>query len=319
MVARRAHGNRPMKLRRRSVPITEAVSDETAAYRLALAAIAEMCNRVAAGDLETRVPVLGDGLPEVVEVRNALNHLIDVTDAFVREAGASLTAASDGRYHRQFLVRGMPGAFRRGATTINTARESMAQAAARLGDEEARRARTAETVFEVSSQVAAASTELSASAGCLSDSAGAAVNEVTQALATVATLEQSAQEIEHAVTVITTVAAQTNLLALNATIEAARAGEAGKGFAVVANEVKELARETEVASTDIIRQVEAAQSATSDAVAAMGRISDVIAEMRTQVDGIADAAGTTTTENTAGLSQMAERLRHELASLVETH
>jgi methyl-accepting chemotaxis protein len=306
-----------MKLRRRAVPPAE-TTDELAAYRAAFAAIGDTCRRVAAGDLEARVPTPAVEMPEIITVRNALNHLIDVTDAFVREASASLTAASAGRYHRQFLVRGMPGAFRRGALTINTARDSMASAAARLVDEEARRNRTADTVFEVSTQVAAASTELSASAGCLSDSASAAVTEVTQALATVATLEQSGQEIEQAVTVITTVAAQTNLLALNATIEAARAGEAGKGFAVVANEVKELARETEVASEDIIRQVSASQSATGEAVAVIGRISDVIASMSEQVEGIAEAAGSTSAAGSGGLSEMAERLRTELSALVES-
>ena len=40
--------------------------------------------------------------------------------------------------------------------------------------------------------------------------------------------------------------------------------------------------------------------------------------MRVQVDGIAEAAGNTSDANAGGLSEMAERLRHELASLVET-
>ena len=207
---------------------------------------------------------------------------------------------------------------RREAGTINASRASIAQASARIAEEEARRSQTAEMVFEVSSQVAAASTELSASAGSLTESATTAVTEVEHALSTVGTLERSAAEIEHAVTVITTVAAQTNLLALNATIEAARAGEAGKGFAVVANEVKELAHETEAASSDIIRQVEAAQAATADAVSVITRISEVISEMSQQVDGIAEAAGNSSHAGNAGLSQMAERLRQELSSLVES-
>jgi len=140
---------------------------------------------------------------------------------------------------------------------------------------------------------------------------------VSQAVGAMERIERSAGQIGQIIGVIDEIAFQTNLLALNAGVEAARAGDAGKGFAVVASEVKDLAHETEAASSDIIRQVGAAQSATAEAVGAIGRIADVINEMSAQVDGIADAAGNTTTENAAGLSQMAERLRHELAGLME--
>ncbi|MBF0447362.1 MAG: hypothetical protein HQL67_04090 [Magnetococcales bacterium] len=61
-------------------------------------------------------------------------------------------------------------------------------------------------------------------------------------------LSQSAQEIGEVVVLINAIAEQTNMLALNASVEAAGAGEYGKGFSVVANEVKELARQTALAT-----------------------------------------------------------------------
>ena len=69
-----------------------------------LAILAEVCNRVASGDLEARVPNLG-AAPGAEAARTAVNRLLDVTDAYVRESGAALAAAAAGRYHRRFLAR----------------------------------------------------------------------------------------------------------------------------------------------------------------------------------------------------------------------
>ena len=100
----------------------------------ALDEIAVVCERAAAGDLGVRV-VDTESHGELAPILQSLNRLLDRTEAFIREATASLTYASEGKFFRTFMLRGMLGEFRRGAQVINTARSSMqakAEATARL-------------------------------------------------------------------------------------------------------------------------------------------------------------------------------------------
>lgn len=85
-------------------------------------------------------------------------------------------------------------------------------------------------------------------------------------------LEAGTSEIGSVANLIMEIAHQTNLLSLNATIEAARAGDAGRGFAVVAQEIKALADKTTEATKKIGNRIENIQTATNNAVNAMGEI-----------------------------------------------
>ena len=123
--------------------------------------------------------------------------------------------------------------------------------------------------------------------------------------------------------VITSIAEQTNLLALNATIEAARAGEAGKGFAVVANSVKELSKETAIATEDISRKIDAIQRDTRDAVDAIENISGIIVKIHDYQNSIASAVEeqTVTTRqisgNLAGAARGSTEIAQNIASVAE--
>jgi methyl-accepting chemotaxis protein len=288
---------------------------QTDAMRL----ITDVCARAAAGDFEARLPSIGDS-PEAQAARHALNGLLDKTDSFVREAGAALGAAAEGRYHRRFLPRGMQGAFRDAAARIAQSTDEMSRSTTQLA--EAARSRSAladeleNAVLTVSEQVATAATEMGASANGLADFAREAVTGAERGVETVGSLRTASEQIRTAVDLINSVASQTRLLALNATIEAARAGDAGRGFAVVAGEVKNLANETSESSSEILGQVNTVQQAAADAVGVLEVVTGSIREMSGLVNGIAAAVDGGHDSGTAGLSQLAEVLRSEVHRFV---
>ncbi|PKU21624.1 methyl-accepting chemotaxis protein [Telmatospirillum siberiense] len=168
------------------------------------------------------------------------------------------------------------------------------------GDSSERSAAAARNAREVTTNVqtvAAATEELSASINDISARASAGAQNAEQAVRqaedtrrTVDALNSAAVKIGEVIALINGIAAQTNLLALNATIEAARAGDAGKGFAVVAGEVKSLANQTARATEDIGRQIEEIQTATANAVSAIGSMGQTIGHINDAVAAIADAA-----------------------------
>lgn len=144
--------------------------------------------------------------------------------------------------------------------------------------------------------VAAAIEEMGASLAEVANSSTQASRVANQAQekaqftsTTIDSLGASAKEIGKVVEMIAGIASQTNLLALNATIEAASAGEAGKGFAVVANEVKELAKQTAVATEDIRNQVKSIQDNTQHSIKAIQAIVSVIQDVNTLNASIAAA------------------------------
>src|SRR5260221_4991555 len=138
-------------------------------------------------------------------------------------------------------------------------------------------------------------------AGKLADQAS---NAAREASANVDRLRESSAAIGNVVNLIAQIARQTTLLALNSTIEAARAGDAGRGLAVVATEVKALAVQTQHATEEITKKIEALQRDAAASVDAVHRISQSIEAIRPVFDNV-NGAGAEENETTSAMSKNA--------------
>jgi methyl-accepting chemotaxis protein len=126
-------------------------------------------------------------------------------------------------------------------------------------------------------------------------------------------LGNAAKSIGKVIDVINDIADQTNLLALNATIEAASAGSAGKGFAVVANEVKELAKQTAIATSEIQKQIEDMQTNTGSSIKAIEQIAAAIEEVNQLSQTIVSAVE----EQSATINEIAKNFNYVNSGTME--
>ena len=151
-------------------------------------------------------------------------------------------------------------------------------------------------------------------AGHLADEASAAAQE---AQANVDRLRDSSAAIGNVVNLISQIARQTTLLALNSTIEAARAGEAGRGFAVVATEVKALAVQTQHATEEITRKIEALQKDATGSADAVHRIAQAIEAIRPVFANV-NGAVAEQNQTTGAMSDNAAQASRFIASVVDS-
>ena len=95
--------------------------------------------------------------------------------------------------------------------------------------------------------------------------------------------------IKNVITSIYDISEQTNLLALNASIEAARAGEGGRGFSVVAEEIRKLADETKLLTSNMGGFVKAIGDASTKSDKSIDNTVEELKKINDSIDNMVNA------------------------------
>ncbi len=176
----------------------DALREELAFLRAVIRRTADACESAAQGDLEARVLDFehpGDG----GRLMRSVNRILDVSDAFVREATASLEHASNARFFRRVLLRGMPGSYRHAAVVINRATDAMAAQARELQATRSRQLAFADqfeaTIRTVVATLAASATEMQATARSLAATAETTADQANSVSATAVQTASSVQTV----------------------------------------------------------------------------------------------------------------------------
>lgn len=269
-----------------------------------LTSLSDTMRRIARGELHA--PISVDGGDEIADMARTLvvfrQAIGDVSNSRQREA----RRAEEWELRSQHLeaateeFQSAVNDIIQGLDTSSKSMDEYAREMARTADDnrtQAMAAATASTqatanaatVARSAEEIAHSVEEISRQAHASAKIAGHASEEARIIIAAVEQLTSSVDHINNVSNSIREIAAQTNMLALNATIEAARAGAAGRGFGVVAQEVKQLAAQTEKATSDIAQQLSAIEKTTAQTVQAIKVIASTIAKLNDNSLGISAA------------------------------
>ncbi|WP_448192785.1 methyl-accepting chemotaxis protein [Azospirillum sp. sgz301742] len=206
---------------------------------------ADICVAAAGGDLEVRiltVPEPGD----IGRLQRSVNNLLDITDAFVREARGSAHHVSEGKYFRKVLLQGLPGSFGNAARTLN---EATARTEAQVAEFATYTSAFEASIGTVVSGVTSAAGDMRSSAETMSRTASetneqavtvAAAGE--QASANVQTVATAAEELSCSIGEISRQIALSSAIARNGVDRAERANETVRGLTDAAQRVGDVVR-----------------------------------------------------------------------------
>ena len=278
------------QLRQREESINRARAQEQADV---VAALGSALGRLSDGDLTSTITA--EFVEEFKQIRNDYNQAVSTLQEALTFVAANATS-----------IRG-------GATEIANAADDLSR---RTEQQAASLEETAAALDEVTATVNKTATGARQASTVVRDTRGEA--EVTgavvsDAVAAMTAIEDSAQKISQIIGVIDEIAFQTNLLALNAGVEAARAGDAGRGFAVVASEVRALAQRSADAAKEIKTLISYSSAQVSSGVTLVGRSGESLTRIVARVgeiDALITEIAASAQEQATALGQVNSAVNH---------